>query len=236
MTQIPFIGYHCDGFPPVENALDEPNGLLVAGGDLAPDRLIEAYSKGIFPWFEDDQPILWWSPAPRAVLYPAEFVPSKSLKKTLRKKTFKITFDTVFRDVISSCSKPRPSGDGTWITTDMIDAYTQLHQLGYAHSVEAWIGDELVGGLYGICLGSIFFGESMFSTKSDASKVAFCSLVELCNHKNISLIDCQVANPHLASLGAVDIPRTVFKKHLQALIPDKPALDLHKGIWSTNSN
>ena len=231
MTQIPFIGYHCDGFPPVENALDEPNGLLVAGGDLAPERLIEAYSKGIFPWFEDDQPILWWSPAPRAVLYPGEFVPSKSLKKTLRKKTFKITFDTAFQDVISSCSKPRPSGDGTWITTDMIDAYTRLHQLGYAHSVEAWMGDELVGGLYGICLGSIFFGESMFSTESNASKVAFCSLVELCNQKDISLIDCQVANPHLASLGAVDIPRIVFKKHLQALIPDKSALDWHKGIW-----
>ena len=131
MTQIPFIGYHCDGFPPVENALDEPNGLLVAGGDLAPERLIEAYSKGI------------------------------------------LTFDTAFQDVISSCSKPRPSGDGTWITTDMIDAYTRLHQLGYAHSVEAWMGDELVGGLYGICLGSIFFGESMFSTESNASKVAF---------------------------------------------------------------
>ncbi len=236
MTQIPFIGYHCEGFPPVENALTEPNGLLVAGGDLTPERLIEAYSKGIFPWFEDDQPILWWSPAPRAVLYPAEFTPSRSLKKTLRKKTFTITFDTAFQEVISSCSKPRPSGDGTWITADMMDAYTQLHQLGYAHSVEAWDGKELVGGLYGICLGSIFFGESMFSTKSDASKVAFCSLVEHCNLKNIDLIDCQVANPHLASLGAVDICRTTFKKHLQALIPDKLALDRHKGFWSTYSN
>ena len=233
MTQIPFIGYHCNGFPPVENALDEPNGLLVAGGDLTPERLIEAYSKGIFPWFEDDQPILWWSPAPRAVLYPAEFTPSKSLKKTLRKQTFNITIDTVFAEVIASCSKPRPSGDGTWITSDIIDAYITLHQLGYAHSIEAWLGNELVGGLYGICLGSIFFGESMFSKKSNASKVAFCSLVELCNNKNISLIDCQVANPHLASLGSVDIPRAAFKRHLEVLIPDKRALSLHKGAWST---
>ena len=232
MTQIPFIGYHCDGFPPVENALEEPNGLLVAGGDLAPERLIEAYSKGIFPWFEDDQPILWWSPAPRSVLYPAEFSPSKSLKKTIRKKTFQITFDTVFPEVIASCSKPRPSGDGTWITTDMIDAYVRLHQLGFAHSVETWVGDELVGGLYGICLGSVFFGESMFSKKSDASKVAFCSLVELCNNKNIGLIDCQVANPHLASLGATDIPRKTFKKHLKTLIPDENAFSRHKGSWS----
>ncbi|MBV1920862.1 MAG: leucyl/phenylalanyl-tRNA--protein transferase [Pseudomonadales bacterium] len=235
MTQIPFIGYHCDGFPPVENALDEPNGLLVAGGDLAPERLIEAYSKGIFPWYEDDQPILWWSPAPRAVLYPAEFSPSRSLKKTLRKQTFKITVDTVFPEVIVSCSKPRISGDGTWITTDMTEAYIKLHQLGYAHSIEAWAGSKLVGGLYGICLGSIFFGESMFSTKSDASKVAFCSLVELCNNKGINLIDCQVANPHLASLGAVDIPRATFKKHLQTSIPDKSAFDRHRGAWSTIS-
>ena len=236
MTQIPFIGYHCDGFPPVENALSEPNGLLVAGGDLTPERLIEAYSKGIFPWFEDDQPILWWSPAPRAVFYPAEFAPSKSLKKTLRKKTFKITFDSAFLEVITSCSKPRPSGDETWITTDMIDAYTRLHQLGYAHSVEAWEDNNLVGGLYGICLGSIFFGESMFSTKSNASKVAFCALVERCNTNNINLIDCQVANPHLASLGAVDISRATFKNHLQTLIPDKIALSLHKGTWSTNND
>lgn len=235
MTQIPFIGYHCDGFPPIENALTEPNGLLVAGGDLTPERLVEAYSKGIFPWFEDDQPILWWSPAPRAVLYPAEFIASKSLKKTLRRQKFNITIDTVFADVISSCSKPRASGDGTWITTDMIDAYIMLHKLGYAHSIETWLEGELVGGLYGICLGSVFFGESMFSTKSDASKVAFCSLIELCNSKNISLIDCQVANPHLTSLGAIDIPRTSFKEHLQTLIPDDQALGRHKGAWSTTN-
>lgn len=212
--------------------MDEPNGLLVAGGDLTPKRLIEAYSKGIFPWFEDDQPILWWSPAPRAVLYPADFSPSRSLKKTIRKKTFRVTVDTAFPQVIVSCSKPRPSGDGTWITNNMIEAYINLHNLGYAHSVEAWEDEELVGGLYGICLGSMFFGESMFSRKSDASKVAFCSLVELCNNKGINLIDCQVANPHLASLGATDISRQAFKSHLQTLISDQNAIDLHKGTWT----
>ena len=232
MNQVPFIGYHCEGFPPTYQAMDEPNGLLAAGGDLTPARLIDAYRKGIFPWFEHDQPILWWSPAPRAVVYPGGFCPSKSLKKVLRRQTFHITMDTVFSRVINHCSQPRPDSEGTWITQDMIDAYVHLHNLGYAHSIEAWANNELVGGLYGISLGNVFFGESMFSTQSNASKAAFCHLVDYCTQHKIELIDCQVENPHLTSLGSVNITREAFEQHLASLIPDDQSLERHIGCWS----
>lgn len=232
MTQIPFLGYHCEDFPSTDQAMEEPNGLLVAGGDLSPTRLIDAYRKGIFPWFEEDQPILWWSPAPRAVIYPTEFSPSKSLKKVLRRQTFQVTMDTVFSEVINHCSQPRPDSEGTWITQEMIDAYVHLHELGYAHSVEAWSDNELVGGLYGISLGKVFFGESMFSTQSNASKAAFCHLVDYCKQHKIALIDCQVENPHLTSLGSVNISREHFERHLRSLIPDEQSLNLHLGLWS----
>ncbi|PCJ47175.1 MAG: leucyl/phenylalanyl-tRNA--protein transferase [Moraxellaceae bacterium] len=233
MIHIPFIGLDCDTFPPTSQALEDPNGLLAGGGDLNPETLISAYRRGIFPWFDDDQPILWWSPAPRAIFYPDQFQPSKSLKKVLRKQTFKITMDTVFSEVIVACSKPRANGDGTWITKDMVNAYIRLHKLGYAHSIEAWSDNLLVGGLYGICLGSVFFGESMFSSQSNASKAAFCYLVGFCKGQNIELIDCQVENPHLTSLGATNISREVFERHLSRLIPDDLSLKLHSGNWSS---
>lgn len=236
MTQIPFIGHHIAGFPATSKALEDPNGLLAAGGDLEPETLIEAYRRGIFPWYEADQPILWWSPAPRAVFYPNTFKASKSLQKVLRKKTYRITCDTAFAQVIKACSLPRPDSEGTWITSSMINAYIKLHQLGYAHSIETWSSTgELVGGLYGISLGSVFFGESMFSTHSNASKVAFCHLVDRCLQKDIKLIDCQVENPHLTSLGAIEISRKTFEDHLSSYIASSDSLSIHQGCWSTTS-
>ncbi|MEY3017633.1 MAG: hypothetical protein RL336_768 [Pseudomonadota bacterium] len=197
-------------FPPASEALDDPNGLLAAGGDLSPQRLLLAYRQGIFPWFDDDQPILWWSPNPRAVLYPADVHISRSLAKRLRRKDFTFTFDTHFDAVVEACAAPRSGSHGTWITDEMAHAYSQLHHLGYAHSLEVWLGDTLVGGLYGISLGKLFFGESMFSTVSDASKAAFVALARQCQAWDFPLIDCQIANPHLSSMGAIDISRQAF--------------------------
>ena len=197
-------------FPDPENALSEPDGLLAVGGCLSPRRLLNAYRKGIFPWFNPGDPILWWCPDPRLVLIPGEIRISRSLRKTLRKMEFEITFDQAFSEVMSACAQPRKTAPGTWITQHMIRAYANLHGLGYAHSVEAWHGNLLVGGLYGVTIGQTFFGESMFYVRSNASKVAFAVLAENLKRWNYHLIDCQVQTDHLASFGAKQIPRKHF--------------------------
>lgn len=205
-----------EAFPPVEEALQEPNGLLCVGGDLSVDRLLEAYRRGIFPWFSAGQPILWWSPDPRTVLFPAEFKVSRSLAKTLRNRGFRTTVDQAFEQVIDRCADPALRPEGTWISPQMRAAYRRLHELDYAHSFETWDGDRLVGGLYGVALGRVFFGESMFSTARDASKVALHALVQASLAQNIRLIDCQVDSEHLRSLGARSLPRREFVRELTA--------------------
>lgn len=206
--------YHKTIFPDVELALTEPDGLLAVGGDLSIERLTSAYQKGIFPWYSEGQPILWWSPDPRMVLEPKNIKVSRSLAKTIRKKIFHITFDQNFRDVITACSEARLEKgkvqSETWILDEMIEAYVKLHEAGFAHSVECWQDDKLVGGLYGIALGKVFFGESMFSRVTDASKVAFVALAKQLNEWNFKLIDCQVYTSHLESLGAGMISRKQF--------------------------
>jgi leucyl/phenylalanyl-tRNA--protein transferase len=209
-------------FPPVAQALKSPNGLLCAGGDLAPARLLEAYSHGVFPWFSDGDPILWWSPDPRMVLFPEELKVSRSLRKTLDRGVYETRFDTAFREVIEACSAPRDGQPGTWIVPEMIEAYTRLHKLGFAHSVESWRDGELVGGLYGIGLGQVFFGESMFMRATDASKVALVRLVERLRAGGCRVIDCQQATGHLASLGAREIARMAFAQLLQDSIQYPP--------------
>lgn len=209
---------HYSSFPPVENALTEPNGLLAVGGDLSPHRLVEAYCKGIFPWFNEDEPIYWWSPDPRMVLFPAELKISRSLRKTLKKDHYQIRVDTQFEQVMQACAAPRQGQAGTWIHPQMVAAYTQLHELGLAHSVETWIDDKLVGGLYGVALGKVFFGESMFSRVTDASKIAFVHLVKQLQCWEFGLIDCQVRTQHLSSLGAREISRSDFGQALAAFI------------------
>lgn len=208
-------------FPDVELALSEPDGLLAVGGDLSIERLTSAYQQGIFPWYSEGQPILWWSPDPRMVLEPKDIKVSRSLAKKIRKQDVQITFDQNFRDVITACSEARlekgKRQDETWILDEMIEAYVKLHEAGYAHSVECWQDGKLVGGLYGIALGKVFFGESMFSRISDASKIAFVSLAQQLEQWGFKLIDCQVYTSHLESLGATMIPRkqflTLLKQH-----------------------
>ncbi len=202
-------------FPPLHHALREPDGLLAVGGCLSAERLLNAYRQGIFPWYNADEPILWWSPDPRLVLFPDELIVSRSLRKTLRKGVFTVSFDKAFSKVIAACAKPRKYSDNTWITTDIYRSYVRLHQQGHAHSVEVWFNNELVGGLYGIALGQVFFGESMFHTKTDASKVAFVSLIEQLKIWNYQLIDCQVHTDHLISLGAEEIDRSAFMQLLE---------------------
>lgn len=209
-----------DGFPDPGSALSSPDGLLAMGGDLSPERLLAAYRRGIFPWFEAGQPILWWSPDPRAVLTPGAIHVSRSLRRTLRRGRYTVSVDQDFAGVITACAGTR-AGTGTWITADMVEAYTELHRLGHAHSVETWSGDELVGGIYGVALGGAFFGESMFSTSADASKVALVGLGELLEDLGVELIDCQVASGHLARLGARLVARAAFLDQLEALV-DRP--------------
>ena len=209
-----------DAFPPVETALTDPDGLLCVGGDLSPTRLLAAYRLGIFPWFSEGQPILWWSPDPRTVLYPAEFKVSRSLAKTIRNRGFSVSVDRAFADVMAHCADERLRPEGTWISPQMRAAYQRLHELGLAHSYETWDGDRLVGGLYGVELGQVFFGESMFSLERDASKVALAALVRAMNERNGRLIDCQVASAHLESLGARSIPRRQFVRELAEAVPD----------------
>ncbi len=208
-------------FPPLETAMREPNGLLAAGGDLSPERLLAAYRHGCFPWYQEGQPLLWWSPDPRTVLYPEELHVSRSLAKKLRQGVFNVTFDRAFQDVIQGCAAPRDYADGTWITTPMQNAYVTLHQLGVAHSVEVWQDGQLVGGLYGLAMGRLFFGESMFSRATDASKVGFVTLVERLRGWDFKLIDCQMPTQHLASFGARTIPRRIFAEALAKYL-DEP--------------
>lgn len=205
------------GFPDVEQALRDPDGLLAVGGDLSPERLIQAYRRGIFPWFSEGQPILWWSPDPRSVLFPEQLKVSRSLRKTLKRGIFEVSFDQDFAAVIRECAAPRKQDAGTWISPEMLRAYRRLHELGVAHSVETWFENTLVGGLYGVALGRVFFGESMFSRRSDASKVAMVHLVERLRTWRYGLIDCQVQSDHLDSLGATNIPRKEFIQRLDAL-------------------
>ncbi len=209
-------------FPPPSEALSEPNGLLCVGGDLSPERLILAYRTGIFPWFSDEQPILWWSPDPRCILTWENLRISRSMRRTINSGSFKISFDQAFDRVIQACADPREYSDDTWITTDMQMAYKHLHLLGYAHSIEVWCGEEeLVGGLYGIALGRCFFGESMFSKQTNASKFAFIAIAKHLQHWGYNLFDCQVPNPHLESLGATALPRKDFLSILAENIDQK---------------
>lgn len=211
-------------FPPVE--LASPEGLLAVGGDLRAERLLEAYRHGIFPWYNPGQPILWWSPDPRAVLFPAKLRVSRSLGKTLRRKKFEVRLDTAFRDVMQRCAEPRDNrpGHGTWITPEMIEAYCILHERGLAHSVESWSDGKLVGGLYGVALGRAFFGESMFSRETDASKVAFVQLVRQLELWGFAFVDCQLPSAHLFSLGAEEIRRRDFLDRLERALqqPGRP--------------
>jgi len=206
-------------FPSPE--LARKDGLLAIGGDLSEERLITAYSMGIFPWYTEGSPILWWAPDPRLVLFPEELKVSRSLKKVINKGTFKVTMNTAFDEVVRSCSEMlRKEQEGTWITEDMIAAYTRLHKAGYAHSIESWYEGELAGGLYGITLGKAFFGESMFSRRSNASKVAFVWLVERLKEQGFRLIDCQVTTGHLLTLGAREVPRKMFLEILREALKD----------------
>ncbi len=209
-------------FPPLEAALDDPNGLLAAGGDLSPERLLAAYRHGIFPWYNEAQPILWWSPDPRMVLFVGEFKLSRSLKRVVRQRRFEIRVDTAFRQVMRGCAEPRDGQSGTWITPAVVDAYEALHRRGHAHSLEAWRGGSLVGGLYGVTIGRMFFGESMFARETDASKVALAELVAMLGRMGMPLIDCQQDTEHLARLGARPIPRRKFADWLSRLVNSSP--------------
>ncbi len=206
-------------FPPLSQALTEPNGLIAIGGDLSLPRLLAAYQQGIFPWFSDGEPILWWSPDPRMVLIPNELKIANSLRKTLKNKAFEIRFNTSFREVITACStNPRGDQHGTWITQDIINAYCALHDAGYAISAETWLNGQLVGGCYGVKIGNMFYGESMFHCVTDASKVAFVGLVAHLKTQGIGMIDCQMKTAHLANFGAREISREDFITRLSALI------------------
>ena len=213
-------------FPPPH--FSEGDGLLAVGGDLSEERLVKAYYMGIFPWYSDPDPILWWSPDPRLVLFPSELRVSRRLRRTIRCGTFRVTMDTAFEKVIQSCAKiPRKHEQGTWITPEMVTAYCRLHTAGFAHSVEAWSEGRLAGGLYGVAIGRCFFGESMFSNQNNASKVAFVELVEYLHKRKFRLIDCQVTTTHLKNFGAREISRTEFLNILEAL-REKPSL---RGKW-----
>jgi leucyl/phenylalanyl-tRNA--protein transferase len=214
-----------DPFPPVTRALRDPNGLLAAGGDLSVPRLIDAYRHGIFPWYGEGQPLLWWSPDPRMVLIPSELRLARSLRKRLRRRDYEIRADTAFEAVIRACARPRKGEGGTWITEEMIAAYCALHRQGYAHSVETWIGGELAGGLYGVALGRAFFGESMFTRVTDASKLALAHLVRQIERWGFGLIDCQMKTRLLASFGAREIPRAEFLRRLSELVNYDSRLD-----------
>jgi leucyl/phenylalanyl-tRNA---protein transferase len=212
----------------LEHALREPPGLLAAGGDLSPARLLAAYERGVFPWYSAQQPILWWSPDPRMVLFPGEFNCSRSLRKTLRNGPYTTRVDQAFGATIRACAAPRRGGPDTWLNSDMIASYEQLYELGFGHSIETYETDQLVGGLYGIQLGQVFFGESMFSQCRDASKVALARLVEECRARDIQLIDCQVASDHLASLGAREVSRSQFVALLRLYARRSPS-----GRWTS---
>lgn len=217
-----------DPFPSTQQALESPNGLLAWGGDLEPERILNAYRAGIFPWYAEGQPLLWWSPAPRCVLFPGDVYVSRRTRRRFNSGRFRISADTAFNAVVRACSEPRSGEDGTWITSDMVTAYTRLHHLGHAHSVEVWEGRELAGGIYGLSIGRVFFGESMFSRATDASKIA---LIALCRHlqeQGIDLLDCQVGNPHLYRMGASDMDRDAFEQHLARRVGEPTG----RGPWT----
>ena len=228
---IPWLGPG-DPFPPVEYALRDPNGLLAAGADLSPIRLLDAYRQGIFPWYSDGDPVLWWSPDPRMVLFLDEFHAARSLRRVIRSGRYAVTMDRAFRDVMLGCAAPREGQDGTWITPEILDAYTTLFEFGYAHSIEAWDGEELAGGLYGVAIGRMFFGESMFARRTDASKVAFAHLVLQLRRWGFELIDCQMSTSHLASLGAREESRAAFNRQLSRLV----RLDPIPGPWRVEAD
>ncbi len=215
---IPWLAER-DPFPPVESALRDPDGLLAAGDDLSPERLVDAYARGIFPWFGGDDPVLWWSPDPRMVLWLRDLHVSRSLRRAVRSARYVVTFDSAFAQVVAECAEPRDAERGSWITAGMAEAYNRLAALGCAHSVEVWSGDTLVGGLYGVALGRMFFGESMFSRRRDASKIALVYLVGQLERWGFELIDCQMSTTHLASLGAREIPRAEFLQVVGRLVP-----------------
>ena len=227
MSSLPWLKDSDFVFPEADSALQEPNGLLAAGGSLAPERLIEAYSKGIFPWFEEDQPILWWTPDPRMVLFPEELHISRSLSRAMKKSTLELTSDQAFDKVMLACAGRRPYSSGTWITNEMIDAYCALHTMGVAHSIEAWDEGTLVGGLYGLAIGEVFFGESMFSHQDNASKIAFASTVQKLGRLGYQLIDCQVSSEFLASFGAREVPR----KDFIIMLPQSADYGRNKAHW-----
>ena len=214
-------------FPPVHSALAEPNGLLAAGGDLSAERLIEAYRQGIFPWFSDGEPILWWSPDPRMVLVPAEIKVTRSLAKVLRNRVFEVRADSAFREVMQACAEPRANQRGTWISDDMIGAYHALHRRGIAHSIETWIDGELAGGLYGVAIGRMFYGESMFTRAPDASKIALVHLARQLQRWGFELIDCQMHTAHLERMGGREVPRVAFMRKLGELVNYPPIT----GAW-----
>lgn len=215
---VPWLKDDDQEFPSVHEALEEPNGLLAAGGSLAPSRLLSAYSKGIFPWYELDQPILWWSPDPRLILVPDNLLVSRSLARLKRRNSYSFSIDKKFVEVMQNCAAARPGSDGTWITDEMFSAYNILHQEGVAHSVEVWSGARLVGGLYGVAIGKVFFGESMFSKEANTSKLALVYLVNQLQSWGFELIDCQVTSNHLLSLGATEISRNHFMEELDRLL------------------
>lgn len=219
-------------FPPVAQALAQPNGLLAAGGSLSPEWLLTAYRRGIFPWYCAGEPILWWSPDPRLVLKPSQMRISRSLRKTLTRHRYEVRFDTAFAQVVTACAEPRDASTGTWITPAMQAAYIRMHELGHAHSVESWAEDELAGGLYGVALGRVFFGESMFSRCPDASKVALAHLARFLESENFAVIDCQMTTAHLLSLGAREIPREDFCGDLALLT----RTDVRPGRWPRDAS
>jgi leucyl/phenylalanyl-tRNA--protein transferase len=227
MSQLPWLEDNAP-FPDPNTALTEPNGLLAASHELSPERILQAYKQGIFPWYSEGQPVLWWSPNPRCIIYPEKLHLSKSLKKHIRKSQVRITFDQSFEQVIRHCAR-LDSEEGTWITEEMEASYIQLHRMGYAHSVEVWREDILIGGLYGLALGQCFFGESMFSRETNASKIAFSALCKQLEKWDFPLIDCQVENPHLFSLGATNLERSLFLKKLDQAV--KTAPQQHKWIF-----
>jgi len=216
ILQLPQLGPDpLSPFPPPGAALESPNGLLAWGGDLHPDRLLRAYRQGIFPWYSEGQPILWWSPAPRCVLYPARVYLSRRTRRRYNNGGYKLSVNTAFDAVITACAGPRADGSGTWITPEMKDAYLRLHHLGHAHSLEVWKDERLAGGIYSLAAGRLFFGESMFSRQTDGSKIALVALCHLLLKHGYELLDCQVGNPHLYSMGAEDISREAFQSMLE---------------------
>ena len=218
---IPWIASDAP-FPAVEQALREPNGLLCAGMELSPQRILAAYREGIFPWFNPGEPVLWWSPDPRMVLAPSAVKISRSLRQRMKRGGYEIRVDTRFRQVMQACAAPRPGQAGTWISPPMLEAYTRLHEMGYAHSVETWMDGELAGGLYGLAIGRMFYGESMFSRRRDASKLALAHLCRQLAAWGFGLIDCQMETAHLASMGARPIPRKDFIREMKRLLELKP--------------